>query len=219
MKRKIQHSILAPIFLAACAINFQLSTVCLSASVLTVTSLADSGTGSLRDQVAASAAGDTIQFAVNGKILLSSAISISHTLDIEGPGPAALVVDANHVDRAFVTSGASTNIISGMTITNGFVVGAAGADGGIGQNGSDGSAAYGGAIYDQGYALMLSNCWLVSNTVEGGQGGRGGPNVIGETYFSPGNGGGGGLAEGGAVYSLSPVKVTVVNCTFSDNRA
>lgn len=200
-------------------LSLQLTTVSLKAAVLTVTSLADSGAGSLRDQVATSSAGDTIQFAVHGKILLASAINLSHTLDIEGPGPAALVVDANHVDRAFVTSGASTNIISGMTITNGFVAGAAGPDGGVGQNGTDGSAAYGGAIYDQGKALTLSNCWLVGNTVEGGQGGRGGANVIGGLYFAPGNGGAGGLAEGGAVYSQSPVFVMVVNCTFSDNRA
>jgi hypothetical protein len=206
-------------WLTLATFNLQLSTVSLTAAVLTVTSLADSGSGSLRDQIAASSPGDTIQFAVSGRIPLGSAINISHSLSVQGPGPSALVVDADHVDRVFVTSGASTNFISGMTISNGFVVGAAGADGGIGQNGTDGSAAYGGAIYDQGYALTLSNCWLVGNTVEGGKGGQGGANVIAATYFSPGNGGAGGLAEGGAVYSLSPLFVTVVGCTFSDNRA
>lgn len=221
MKTKVQiPNVRATFALVVFSIfNLQLSTVPINAAVLTVTSLADSGAGSLRDLVAASAAGDTIQFAVTGRILLTSAISLSHTLDIQGPGPSTLVVDANHVDRAFVTSGASTNILSGMTITNGLAVGAPGADGGIGQTGTGGGAAYGGAIYDQGYALMLTNCWLVGNTVQGGQGGRGGANVIGITYFSPGNGGAGGLAEGGAVYSQSSVIVTVVNCTFSDNRA
>lgn len=191
----------------------------LPAAVLTVTSLADSGPGSLRDTVAASSAGDTIQFAVSGKILLSSAITINHSLFLQGPGAGLLTVDANHVDRAFVTSGSSTNTISGMTITNGYMAGANGVDGGIGQNGSDGGGAYGGAIYDGGAWLILSNCWLVGNTVEGGAGGRGGPNVIGATYFRPGNGGSGGLGEGGAVYTMSFVRVDVFNCTFSDNRA
>lgn len=196
-----------------------LTTISLHATVLTVTSLADSGSGSLRDTIAASSAGDAIQFAVNGKIVLSSAININHSLFLQGPGAALLTVDANHVDRAFVTSGNSTNTISGMTITNGYVAGANGADGGIGQNGSDGGSAYGGAIYDGGNWLIVSNCWLVGNTVEGGQGGRGGPNVIGATYFRPGNGGGGGLGEGGAVYATSFIRVDIFNCTFSHNRA
>ncbi|HLZ55084.1 MAG TPA: choice-of-anchor Q domain-containing protein [Verrucomicrobiae bacterium] len=207
----------AALLFVCLTLNLQLSTVSLTAAVLTVTSLADSGPGSLRDQVAASAAGDTIQFAVNGTMLLSSAINISHTLNVQGPGASALVVDANHAGRAFDTSGDPV-ILSGMTITNGLVVGAQGSDGGIGQNGADGGSAYGGAILDSGISFVLSNCWLVGNVAQGGEGGRGGNNVIGTTYFPPGRGGGGGLGEGGAVYSMSST-VTVVNCTFSDNRA
>lgn len=205
--------------ICALVILFLLVTAPLKAAVLTVTSLADSGPGSLRDMVAASSAGDTIQFAVSGKILLSSAITINHSLFLQGPGAGLLTVDANHVDRAFVTGGSSTNTISGMTITNGYVAGANGVEGGIGQNGSDGGSAYGGAIFDGGAWLILSNCWLVGNTVEGGAGGRGGPNVIGATYFRPGNGGGGGPGEGGAVYATSFIRVDVFNCTFSHNRA
>ena len=148
------------------------TTISLHAAVLTVTSLADSGPGSLRDQVAASASGDTIQFVVGGRILLNSAIAINHSLNVQGPGASALIVDANHVDRAFVTSGASTNIISGMTITNGYVIGASGSDGGIGQNGGDGSSAYGGAIYDQGTLFILSNCWLVGTRLKADPAGR-----------------------------------------------
>src|SRR5215510_7323730 len=75
------------------------------AGLLTVSSLADSGPGSLRNTVASSSTGDTIQFGVTGTINLSSAINITHTLEVRGPGAAALVVDANHVDRAFITSG------------------------------------------------------------------------------------------------------------------
>ena len=205
------------VLLALSTLNTQLATTSLRAATLTVTSLADSGAGSLRDQVAASSTGDTIRFAVSGTILLSSAISISHSLNVQGPGPSALVVDANHLDRAFVISASSTNAISGMTITNGLNVGAPGADGGVGQNGTAGGDASGGAIYNQGNYLLLSNCWLVGSTVEGGRGGRGGTNVIGEFYFNPGNGGAGGTAAGGAVYSQSSLEV--IRCTFSSNRA
>ena len=217
MKARVQNPLVAVVLLALSTLNTQLATTSLRAATLTVTSLADSGAGSLRDQVAASSTGDTIRFAVSGTILLSSAISISHSLNVQGPGPSALVVDANHLDRAFVISASSTNAISGMTITNGLNVGAPGADGGVGQNGTAGGDASGGAIYNQGNYLLLSNCWLVGSTVEGGRGGRGGTNVIGEFYFNPGNGGAGGTAAGGAVYSQSSLEV--IRCTFSSNRA
>ena len=192
--------------------------VCTRAAVLTVTSLADGGTGSLRDAVASSSSGDTIQFGVTGTINLSSAINIPHTLDVQGPGAAALIVDANHVDRAFITSG-SPVVLSGLTITNGFVLGTTGADGGIGQNGMPGSDAYGGAILDQGPSVVISNCWVVGNVVRGGPGGRGGNNVIGITYFRPGTGGVGGSAAGAGLFSSGNGDVVLANCTFSANRA
>src|SRR5207247_10844065 len=75
--------------------------LCARAGLLTVTSLADVGPGSLRDRVASSNPGDIIQFGVTGTINLSSAINITHTLEVRGPGAAALIVDANLVDRAF----------------------------------------------------------------------------------------------------------------------
>lgn len=158
------------------------SALCARAAVLTVTSLADSGTGSLRDKVASSSAGDTIQFAVTGTITLSSAINISHTLDVQGPGAAALIVDANHVDRAFITSGFPV-VLSGITITNGFVLGTTGADGGIGVDGMPGGNALGGAILNQGPSLVVSNCWVVGNLVRGGPGGRGGPMLLASNIF------------------------------------
>src|SRR5208282_3041614 len=152
------------------------TTVPLNATVLMVTSLLDAGAGSLRQQVAASAAGDTIQFAVTGTILLSSAINIPHNLIVQGPGPSALIVDAGGVDRAFITAG-NPVILSGMTITNGLVMGTNGNDGHLFQNGQPGGIAFGGAILDTNSTsdiLILSNCWVTGDTVIGGHGGRGG---------------------------------------------
>ena len=192
--------------------------LCAHGGMLTVTSLADAGPGSLRDTVASSSAGDTIQFGVTGTIKLSSAINIAHTLDVKGPGAAALTIDANVMDRAFITSG-SPVVLSGMTITHGFVLGTTGADGGLGQNGMPGGNALGGAILNSGPSLFVSNCWVVGNVVRGGQGGRGGNNVIGITYFRPGNGGGGGSAAGAGIYSSGGGDMVLANCTFSANRA
>jgi hypothetical protein len=200
------------------AVLLMQSALCARASLLTVTSLADAGPGSLRDRVASSNPGDTIQFGVTGTINLSSAININHTVEVRGPGAAALIVDANHVDRAFVASGLPV-VLSGMTITNGFVLGTTGADGGIGQNGMPGGNAFGGAILNQGPSIVVSNCWVVGNLVRGGPGGRGGNNVIGATYFRPGTGGVGGSAAGAGLYSSGNGNVVVANCTFSANRA
>ena len=65
------------------------------AATLTVNNLADSGAGSLRDQIAAAAANDTIVFApgVTGTILLSSLLSVTQSMTIQGPGVAVLTID------------------------------------------------------------------------------------------------------------------------------
>jgi hypothetical protein len=205
-------------FVAMLAIR---TAVSVNGAVLTVTSLADSGPGSLRDQVAASAPGDTIRFNVTGTIVLISSITIAQTLFVQGPGPANLTVDANFVDRAFIVTGGVPAVFSGMTIRDGLIVGVNGVDGGFNMNGTDGLQAYGGAVLLNNPAvngnLILSNCWFNRNTVIGGRGGRGGDNTPFADY-PPGNGGDGGYAAGGVVYSFIG-NVTAVNCTFSGNRA
>ncbi len=221
MKSKIKSPFARVAFVLAALSTFSFppSTVSLSAAVLTVTSLADSGPGSLRDQVALSSPGDTIQFAVSGAILLNSAISIPHNLTIQGPGPSSLIVDAGFHDRAFVAAG-NPVLLGGMTITHGLALGLNGPDAtNPGQNGGPGLDAYGGAILDNSSSsdqLILSNCWVTENVAQGGQGGRGGDNPAGAA-FTPGNGGDGGKAWGGAVFAGG--YLTIVNCTFSFNRA
>src|SRR6516225_1655554 len=64
-------------------------------STLTVTNLLDSGAGSLRGQIAAAAAGDTIVFAtgLSGTITLSSGeLDITRNLTIQGPGAGTITV-------------------------------------------------------------------------------------------------------------------------------
>src|SRR5689334_11966455 len=63
------------------------------AATNTVTTTADSGPGSLRDAIAAAAAGDTINFAVTGAITLTSGeLLINKNLIIAGPVAAGLAV-------------------------------------------------------------------------------------------------------------------------------
>lgn len=186
----------------------------LNAAVHTVTSLADIGSGTLRDAVASSSGGDTIQFAVNGTIVLNGAIVIDHALHVQGPGPAKLSVDGGGVDRVFLTG--NPILLSGMTITNGFVMGTNGDNGPFGVDGQPGGEAIGGAILATNSSLVvISNCWVTGNTAKGGRGGDGGSNPFGD-IFTPANGGQGGRGWAGAVEALSNINI---NCTFSQNRA
>src|SRR5262245_22496174 len=95
---------------------------------LTVTSLADSGAGTLRDRITAAAPGDTIQFGVSGTITLNSELVLSKSLQINGLTANSLRISGNHNSRVFnITSG---NVqIYNMTIADGRVVGTNGAAG------------------------------------------------------------------------------------------
>jgi hypothetical protein len=65
----------------------------------TVTTLNDSGSGSLRNTIAAATAGDTINFAVTGTIFLTSGeLLINKNLDIVGPGADSLTVQRSLAD-------------------------------------------------------------------------------------------------------------------------
>ncbi|HEX3129596.1 MAG TPA: IPTL-CTERM sorting domain-containing protein [Thermoanaerobaculia bacterium] len=100
-----------------------------------VTTLADSGPGSLRQAVldANSATGaDEVVFTVSGTITLTSGeVAITDDLTIVGPGPGTLTVSGNGQSRIFnVDDGADGAIdvtLSGLTLTRGYAQGFGGA--------------------------------------------------------------------------------------------
>src|SRR5438093_110332 len=148
----------------------------LPAATRTVTTLADSGAGSLRALIPQSAPGDTIDFVVSGTITLTSGeLVIGQNLIIKGPGPANLTVSGNQASRVFHIV-AGVVIISDLTIANGSVVGANGADGshypGPITPPQPGSPGLGGGIYNEDN-LTLINCLVVGNRARGGNGGTG----------------------------------------------
>ena len=187
----------------------------LTSEALVVTTLADSGPGSLRNALGAASSGDTIFFAVTGTITLTSGtLNVPVSVNIQGPGASNLTISGANQFTVFTagTSGTGASIsISGLTIANGngTVGGILGGPGStpdkaffiIGGNGASGGA------------VTVSNSTFSNNTstagavIKGGSGGNGGGGAAGD--FTGGNGGNG--ASGGAV--------TVSNSTFSGNTS
>jgi len=84
--------------------------------VQTVTTLADSGAGSLRQAIADATAGDTIDFNVSGTIVLATELVIDKNLTINGGN--SITVSGNNVTRVFKVAN-GTVIFDSLTIANG----------------------------------------------------------------------------------------------------
>jgi hypothetical protein len=185
----------AAILLALC-----LAALSASATTRTVTSTNDSGTGTLRDTIAASISGDTIVFdpsVTNTITLTSGELAIGRSLTITGPGATNLTVSGNGVSRVFNITAGSVNI-SGLAVSGGLSLGTnAVASGGGGPAGFG----FGGGIYNQS-TLTLSNCTVSGSLAKGGTGGG---------FFN------GGPGQGGGIYNQGTLRLAA--CTLSSNTA
>jgi hypothetical protein len=118
-------------------------------STLTVTTPADSGTGSLRNVIATADSGDTIVFSptlfsstqtssstkkgkgksppppppppANTITLTSGQLALTKNLTIQGLGADQLTISGNYSSRVFDVAQGATVTLSGMTITKGFL--------------------------------------------------------------------------------------------------
>jgi hypothetical protein len=185
----------------------------------TVTNLADSGPGSLRQAILdanARPGPDVIDFSpgLRGTILLiSGALTITDSLAINGPGAGWLAVNGNHASRIFEIEGAANTVtIAGLTITQGL-------------------AGMGGGILLVDGSLTLSRVFLFDNRAIGGSnpsagisGGGGIGSVMGTVQITDSAlianqavGGNGGNGLGGAILSSGPL--TLTNSIIAGNRA
>jgi hypothetical protein len=167
----------------------------------------DSGSGSLRDTIAAVCAGVTITFAsdVRGAIdLTTGELVLDKSLDIKGPGANLLAVRRSSAGgtpnfRIFNITGSYHVAISGLTIANGNTASA---------------LDFGGGIYNQGGALDLTSDTISGNTAGFGGGGidnAGTMNVRNCTISGNSAGYSGGIAGNGLT--------TIINSTISGNVA
>jgi predicted outer membrane repeat protein len=180
------------------------------AATITVTTNADSGAGSLRQAIADAAVGDTITFGGDMTITLSSQLTISKSLTIDGQIH-QVIVSGNHAVRVFsVMAAAGTVTFNHLTIADGNVA-----------TYDCGPAAMrcGGGIMIQDMSLTVNviNSILSGNVSPLGEGGGitnwGTLNVINSTFI-----GNSALARGGAIDNIFGT-VNVINSTFSGNSA
>lgn len=207
------------------------------AATFTVSSLADSGTGSLRQAVLsanATAGQDLVDITVSGTITLTSGeIPITDDVFVNGRGAQSTTVSGNDLSRIFAVQGADVTL-SRLTLTrgrspfDGGAVFAAGAhltildslisDSRAGLSSpSDGC---GGNVALKGGSLRIVNCAITGGTSESGGSSVGG-NLCGkgvDLSLERSTVSGGSAERGGGVY-LESMDGTILSSTISGNTA
>src|SRR2546421_6285965 len=80
------------------------------AATIHVTSMADSGPGTLRNAIATAPAGSTIQVPAGTIKLSSTQLTIPKQLEIDGAGPTATAIHGNDAHRVFGISAVGVKI-------------------------------------------------------------------------------------------------------------
>ncbi len=184
-------------------------------SVITVTSIADNGTGSLRAAIAQSQSGDTIQFAsnlANQTITLTSGevdIPVGKNLIIDGAGASGLTISGNNTSRIFHLESTSVNptslTLKNLTLANGY------------------TDEFGGAIRTEHQGqLTVENSQFKNNVASLGGGAifgayQGTVTVSGSEFDSNTATAGNDERGGGAIATWGGIRTTVTGSTFTNN--
>jgi hypothetical protein len=184
-------------------------------STVTVTNLSDHDPGSLRDALAQTVDGDTIEFApdVRGVIMLTGTeLSVTHGVSVFGPGAAQLAVSGGAASRVLTVAARTSVFLSGLTIRGGQLT----------PTGTD--TAEGAGIDNHGH-LTLSGCVVTGNTIAGSSNSTAdGAGIFNDSALTvvggsiAANSANGDVSFGGGVYNGSGL-VTLVDCTVSGNAA
>ncbi len=196
-----------------------------SASTITVSSLSDTGAGSLREAIANAAAGDSISFAVAGEISLNASLKFDKSLSLFGPGADQLTISGADKVRIMLIDTATVVYISDLTLSHGNAMIDTSyqfAGGGALRNFGEvifekcvflaNSGAFGGAILNSGEnggnaIITLNDCAFVNNTAT--------PPATIDVSPIP--------EAGGAIFTEGRFggrgKILAINTTFSGNKA
>jgi hypothetical protein len=183
----LRHAVLPSLAAILLVLGMAVPTV---ATTWTVTSKADSGTGTLRGALRSAASGDTINFSLTypATITLTSGyLSIGTNVTISGPGPANLFISGSGESFGvfYVKTGVTTTV-SGVTIENGanLTYGGGGGITNLGTltvrnstfSGNSAPAGNGGGIENFGSATVINSTFSVNSVGSGSFGGGIGSN-------------------------------------------
>ena len=157
----------------------------------------------------------------NGALTLNE-VTLTGNSVIGSPGTADTGGNGEGVGGGGLYSFLGSNTILNSVISNNSVVGgvgSAGVAGFSGGAGGNGGYAGGGGIGTYAGSLTINNSQIVGNTATGGAGGQGGAGI--PTFLDPGKagqGGDGGLVQGGGVDLYGQTMLTVNNTLISGNQ-
>ena len=180
-----------------------------SSSAETVTTLGDSGDGSLRAAIANAAPGETIDFqaGLEGTIELATGLTVAKDLRIAGPGARHLAISGMDVTRVLHVDGAGTELeIDDVTIRDGVT--------------PDDEPFGGGVLVTGGDRVRLTRVAVLNNVAQGTGGPFGGgiAAFVGRLELHDSTVAGNRAAAGGGGIAVG-VPFEVVNSTVADNSS
>ncbi len=210
----------------------------LRAANYTVSSLGDTGAGTLREaitQANGTPDNDVINFSVNGTITLTSgqlSIANNGTLTINGNGASATVVSGNNASRVFLVNSGANLTLNNLTVTAGRLTVSLDKGAGIQNAGTlnitnsiisnnIADLGEGGGIYNTG-TLTITSSSVTGNTAGfGGSGIKcGGVNINGGTVTLTNSTVSGNIAShggGGGITANTNTTLNIVNSTIANN--
>ena len=218
---------------AGIALGFGTAITPAAGATITVTSTADSGSGTLRAAIASAGNNDVIKFSLSFPAtitLTTGELAITKNVTISGPGAANLTLNGNNSSRVFQVGTSNQATISGLTIANG-VVSAGGVGAGIycdqatltllnctllNNNATGGSTAAGAGVYGNQSQLTVVGCTISDNVATGNGGGifsTGSTLTVTNSTIS-----GNSALSGGGVYNAAGT-IALTNCFISGNAA
>ena len=175
-----------------------------SLATASVSNTNDSGAGSLRDAINNANDGDTVSLSglpANSTITLSSAVTISKVITVDGGSGHGISISGNNQTRIFIVQSSAT--IQNLTLKNGL---AKGGNGATAYGGGGGAAGMGGAVFVVSGNPTFRNVTFSSNKALGGNGGS-----YGDGGASAAGGGGGLGGDGGGPVSFGIALLTTLN--------
>ncbi len=174
------------------------------ASTITVSNCStESGPGTLGTDIGSAISGDTINFSCSGTIPITTTLTISKNLTLDGSGQ-TVTLDGGGTTEVLFVSGGVVFTLNHLTIAHG-------------SGGLFGGGLFGGGLDNLGTTTITNSTFFSNNSASGPGGGlfnNGGTVSVTNSTFSNNSAG-----SGGGLENFPSSTATITNSTFSNNSA